>query len=55
MACRELNIAGLLLKRGAMQWPLPARPMDFLFRKFDQLIEVPLVTCLQEGITEHRA
>ena len=38
-----------------MEWLFPVRPLDFLFRKFDQLVEVPLVTCLQERIAQHRA
>ena len=34
---------------------LPVRPMDFLFRQFDQLVEVPLVAGLQERVPQHRA
>ena len=33
----------------------PLGPMDFLGRKLNQLVEVPLVAGLQERIQQHRA
>ena len=34
---------------------VPVRAMDFFFREFDQALEVPLVTVLQERVEQHGA
>ena len=41
--------------RESMKGFVPVRAMDFLLGQFDQLVQVPRVTVLQQRIEQHRA